>query len=180
MSINLHIRMYSRMHEGSEGYGIALRVHSEHDWQEQSDAPIIVSRFPFRGDEYVCRLRRLPLWCLRHHLPPASGGTTKLSYAAPPSPRCEACHRILRSLPPPPSVSAPFEPFYRARSEAFYFPLAMSILCCWGWDSGAAGAAWPAAPSAMSGMRVSRAMLMLSASSEERASRHWPFTTFFA
>ena len=68
MSFNLHIRMYSRMHEGSEGYGIALWVHSEHDWQEQSDAPIIVSRFPFRGDEYVCRLRRLPLWCLRHHL----------------------------------------------------------------------------------------------------------------
>ena len=35
-----------------EGCGIALRVHSEHDWQEQSDAPIIVSRFPFRGDEF--------------------------------------------------------------------------------------------------------------------------------
>ena len=28
------------------------RVHSEHDWQEQSDAPIIVSHFPFRGDEF--------------------------------------------------------------------------------------------------------------------------------
>ena len=37
---------------GPEGCGIALRVHSEHDWQEQSDAPIIVSRFPFRGDEF--------------------------------------------------------------------------------------------------------------------------------
>ena len=36
----------------AEGCGIALRVHSEHDWQEQSDAPIIVSRFPFRGDEF--------------------------------------------------------------------------------------------------------------------------------
>ena len=29
-----------------------MQVHSEHDWQEQSDAPIIVSRFPFRSDEY--------------------------------------------------------------------------------------------------------------------------------
>lgn len=28
MSFNLHIRMYSRMHEGSEGYGIALRAMS--------------------------------------------------------------------------------------------------------------------------------------------------------
>ena len=37
---------------GSKGGGIALRVHSEHDWQEQRDAPIIVSRFPFRGDEF--------------------------------------------------------------------------------------------------------------------------------
>ena len=63
-----------------------MQVHSEHDWQEQSDAPIIVSRFPFRSDEYLaacggsaafgsenhttglrpmemhpfCRLRRLP------------------------------------------------------------------------------------------------------------------------
>ena len=164
--------------EGSEGYGIA---------------PWAMSMYAAFGGS--------PLWCLRHHLPPASGGTTKLPYAAPPSPRCEAftgfssrqhsptarlspTHRILKLLPPPPSgsfeLSAPFEPFYRARSEAFYFPLAMSILCCWGWDSGAAGAAWPAAPSAMSGIRVSRAMLILSASSEERASRHWPFTTFFA
>ena len=30
-------------------------------------------------------------------LPPRKRGTTKLSYAAPPSPRCEACHRIFRS-----------------------------------------------------------------------------------
>ena len=148
--------------------------------------------------------------------------------AVPPSPRCEACHRILRSLTLPYStaitdsldsqaapaplriqfagvtrvpllplrrgqqsshmrlymmhgISSPRSGIYTgACNRAFYFPLAMSILCCSGWDSGAAGAAWPAAPSAMSGMRVSRAMLILSASSEERASRHWPFTTFFA
>ena len=78
-------------------------------------------------------------------------------------------------------ISSPRSGIYTgACSRAFYFPLAMSILCCSGWDSDAAGAAWPAASSAMSGIRVSRAMLMLSASSEERASRHWPFTTFFA
>ena len=30
-------------------YGHAYGVHSEHDLKEQSDAQIIVSRFPFRG-----------------------------------------------------------------------------------------------------------------------------------
>jgi hypothetical protein len=39
--------------EGSEGsapMGHAFGVHSEHDLKEQSDAQIIVSRFPFRGE----------------------------------------------------------------------------------------------------------------------------------
>ena len=128
---------------------------------------------------------------MRHHLRHGVKRVTGFSGRQhSPTARLSPTHRILRSLPHPPSghfelsapfaLSAPFEPFYRACSEASYFPLAMSILCCWGWDSGAAGAAWPAAPSAMSGIRVSRAMLILSASSEERASRHWPFTTFFA
>ena len=31
-------------------YGHACGVHSEHDLKEQSDAQIIVSRFPFRGE----------------------------------------------------------------------------------------------------------------------------------
>ena len=158
----------SKGSEGSEGYGIALRAMSMYA--------------AFGGS---------PLWCLRHHLRHGVKRVTGYSGRQhSPTARLSPTHRILRSLPPPPSghfelsapfeISAPFEPFYRACSEAFYFPLAMSILCCWGWDSGAAGAAWPAAPSAMSGIRVSRAMLILSASSEERASRHWPFTTFFA
>ena len=30
--------------------GRAFGVHSEHDLKEQSDAQIIVSRFPFRGE----------------------------------------------------------------------------------------------------------------------------------
>ena len=30
----------------------AVGVHSEHDLKEQSDAQIIVSRFPFRGEGY--------------------------------------------------------------------------------------------------------------------------------
>ena len=31
-------------------FGHAFGVHSEHDLKEQSDAQIIVSRFPFRGE----------------------------------------------------------------------------------------------------------------------------------
>ena len=31
-------------------YGHACGVHSEHDLKEQSDAQIIVSRFPFRDE----------------------------------------------------------------------------------------------------------------------------------
>ena len=60
-----------------------------------------------------------PLWCLRHHLPPASGGTTKLSYAAPPSPWCEACHTIPRSLTPPLRIVFPCHPASGGDNKAF-------------------------------------------------------------
>ena len=187
MSFNLYIRMYSRMHEGSEGsegYGIALRAMSMY-------AAFGGSPFGACGTTFPPQAGGQQSSHMRHHLRHSVKRVTGFSgHWHSPTARLSPTHRILRSLPPPPSghfelsapfeISAPFEPFYRACSEAFYFPLAMSILCCWGWDSGAAGAAWPAAPSAMSGIRVSRAMLILSASSEERASRHWPFTTFFA
>ena len=70
-----------------------MQVHSEHDWQEQSDAPIIVSRFPFRSDEYFA----------------ACGGSAAFgseNHTTAPAARWKCTPIPLRGLPPEGEVLA--------------------------------------------------------------------------
>ena len=69
-------------------------VHSEHDLKEQSDAQIIVSRFPFRGNAYkvsVTRLAFCVIWHEKHSADWLAALTTK-------GVSCGMVHEIYDSL----------------------------------------------------------------------------------